>query len=234
MIVVIGLNHRTAPIHVRERLALPKDQIPRALEGMVGDGAIGEAMLISTCNRVELVVSGKDGAASDLDSVAEEAVRRVSDLSPEVRQHLYVHRGSDAVRHLFRVASSLDSLVLGEPHILGQVKDAFELARKTGTVGGCLHRRRTVTADLQSDPDARYRVLARRPIDSALQQRQTGTVQRREAKVVPDGPVEPWSQGWRTVFKPAASADHCQGGSRTADVLPDRLQVGCQRAVHAS
>ena len=140
MIVVIGLNHRTAPIHVRERLALPKDQIPRALEGMVGDGAIGEAMLISTCNRVELVVSGKDGAASDLDSVAEEAVRRVSDLSPEVRQHLYVHRGSDAVRHLFRVASSLDSLVLGEPQILGQVKDAFELARKTGTVGGCLHR----------------------------------------------------------------------------------------------
>ncbi len=140
MIVVIGLNHRTAPINVRERLALPKAQIPQALKAIVERSGIGEAMLISTCNRVELVVSGKEGGAADLDAVAADAVAALSELSAEIGQHLYVHRGSDAVRHLFRVASSLDSLVLGEPQILGQVKDAFELARTTGTIGGCLHR----------------------------------------------------------------------------------------------
>jgi glutamyl-tRNA reductase len=97
-------------------------------------------MLISTCNRVELVAAGRQGAASDLERVAEDARAAVVELAPSVAGHLYVHEGRAAVEHLFRVAASLDSLVLGEPQILGQVKDAFETARRAGTIGGCLHR----------------------------------------------------------------------------------------------
>ncbi|MBI3202910.1 MAG: glutamyl-tRNA reductase [Myxococcales bacterium] len=140
MIVVAGLSHRTAPIAVRERIALPKAEIPRVLTQFVARPAIGEAMLISTCNRVELIVAGKNGPASELSAVGRDAVEGLAALASGVRQHLYVHEGVDAVRHLFRVASSLDSLVLGEPQILGQVKDAFETARVAGTIGGCLHR----------------------------------------------------------------------------------------------
>lgn len=140
MIVVIGLSHKTAPIAVREKIALPKSEIPKVLGQLVERPAVGEAMLISTCNRVELVAAGKDGPRSDLTEVARSASEGLVAVAPVVRQHLYAHAGTDAVRHLFRVASSLDSIVLGEPQILGQVKDAFELARAAGTIGGCLHR----------------------------------------------------------------------------------------------
>jgi len=140
MIVVVGLSHKTAPIGVREKIALPKAEIPRVLSQLVEREAVGEAMLISTCNRVELVGAGRRGPASELAEVERDIVEGLSTLAPGVRQHLYVHEGMDAVRHLFRVASSLDSLVLGEPQILGQVKDAFETARVAGTIGGCLHR----------------------------------------------------------------------------------------------
>jgi glutamyl-tRNA reductase len=125
---------------VREKIALPKDEIPRVLQQLVERPAIGEAMLVSTCNRVELVAAGRQGATSDLEAVARDVVGALSALAPGVHDHLYVHAGSNAVRHLFRVASSLDSLVQGEPQILGQLKQAFEAARGAGTVGGCLHR----------------------------------------------------------------------------------------------
>jgi len=140
VIVVVGLSHKTAPIDVRETIALPKGEIGRALTRFASRREIGEAMLISTCNRVELVVAGRQGPASDLELVAEDARGAVVELAPKVAPYLYVHEGREAVQHLFRVAASLDSLVLGEPQILGQVKDAFETARKAGTVGGCLHR----------------------------------------------------------------------------------------------
>jgi len=140
MIVVVGLSHRTAPIEVREKIALPKDEIPRVLRQLTARPAMGEAMLVSTCNRVELIAAGRQGPSSVLDQVASEAVEGLSALAPDVKSHLYVHAGTDAVRHLFRVASSLDSIVQGEPQILGQLKQAFEAARAAGTVGGCLHR----------------------------------------------------------------------------------------------
>lgn len=140
MIVVVGLSHKTAPISVREKIALPKDDIPRVLRQLTSLPSVGEAMLISTCNRVELVAAGRRGAASDLEQVGREIVSALSEIAPGVHAHLYVHAGPEAVRHLFRVASSLDSLVQGEPQILGQVKNAFELARTAGTIGGCLHR----------------------------------------------------------------------------------------------
>ena len=139
MIVVVGLSHRSAPIQVRERLAFPHDALPTLLQGIV-HGPIGEALVVSTCNRVELVAAGTDGARSDLSEVARAAQAAVADRAPGIETHLYTHVGADAVRHLFRVAASLDSLVLGEPQILGQLKDAYDVARDAGTAGSVLHR----------------------------------------------------------------------------------------------
>lgn len=140
MIVVVGLSHRTAPIAVRERLVLDADGLPDFLRELVQRPEVGEALLVSTCNRVELVAAGPAGFDSDLDALARACVAALSARAPEIAPHLYAHVGGAAVRHLFRVAASLDSMVLGEPQILGQVKDAFELARRVGTVGSVLHR----------------------------------------------------------------------------------------------
>ena len=138
MIVVVGLSHRTAPIEVREQLALPKDQISVVLAELLQQPAIAEAMIVSTCNRVEIVASGQSGA--DLEAVTRAVRQVVSQRAPGVTNHLYAHQGGAAVRHLFRVASSLDSLVVGEPQILGQVKDAYELARGSRSVGSTLNQ----------------------------------------------------------------------------------------------
>ncbi|MDX2054679.1 MAG: glutamyl-tRNA reductase [Polyangiaceae bacterium] len=139
MIVVVGLSHKTAPIAVRERLAIDKERAQALLRGCA-TGNIGEAILLSTCNRVELFVAGKEGREADLPLVAKEAVAQLTHSAPEVAAHLYTHSGNLAVQHLFRVASSLDSMVLGEPQILGQLKQAYENARECGTVGASLHR----------------------------------------------------------------------------------------------
>src|SRR5258706_10959876 len=116
---VLGLSHRTAPIEVRERVAFADDAIAPALRQIVALPGVGEAMIISTCNRVELY-AGVDG-----DQVAAEVQRFLIDargLPRTIEQHLYLHDGEQAVRHLFRVAASLDSMVVGESQILGQVK----------------------------------------------------------------------------------------------------------------
>jgi glutamyl-tRNA reductase len=140
MIVVVGLSHRTAPIAVREKLVLNAEGLPDFLRALVQHPQVGEALLVSTCNRVELVAAGRAGFDSDLVQVAKACVDALSQNAPGIAPHLYSHVGGVAVRHLFRVAASLDSMVLGEPQILGQVKDAYELARTTGTVGPVLHR----------------------------------------------------------------------------------------------
>jgi len=138
MITVVGLSHKTAAIEVRERLSLGKQRIPLFLEELLRQGAASEALLVSTCNRVELVATGAAGA--DLGAVRDACMLALEREAPGIHAHLYGHTGAAAVRHLFRVASSLDSLVLGEPQILGQVKEAFELARHAGTLGPTLHR----------------------------------------------------------------------------------------------
>ncbi len=133
-IFCLGLSHKTAPLTVRERLALGNDKTEQVLKGLV-DG-LAEAMLVSTCNRVEFYV-----AADTADAARERLRADVAGLGgPESLDHLYEHRGDEALVHLFRVAASLDSMVLGEPQILGQVKDAYELARKAGSVRGELSR----------------------------------------------------------------------------------------------
>ena len=139
MITVVGLSHKSAPIEVREQFALPADRVPELLSRLVARPEVGEALLVSTCNRVELFAAARGGAP--LEVVAHAGREMLAALAPGApTDALYALTGGAAVKHLFSVASSLDSLVLGEPQILGQVKDAYEVARRTGTVGAVLHR----------------------------------------------------------------------------------------------
>jgi glutamyl-tRNA reductase len=138
-IIVLGLNHKTAPVHIRERVAFPEKVIHEPLRAMRGLAGVRENMILSTCNRVEItavVERPEEGAAAIRRFVAEHHQVPEAELAP----HLYLHAGSEAVRHLFRVASSLDSLVVGEPQILGQVKDAYQFAREAGSIGMVLDR----------------------------------------------------------------------------------------------
>jgi len=135
--VVVGLSHRTAPVEVRERLAVAPSDLQRELREIATCSGFEEALLISTCNRVELYAT----SANPLDAAREAKqtlTKRLGDAAGE--GVLYQERGIDAVRHVFRVASSLDSLVVGEPQILGQVKDAFDAANEAGTIGTLLGR----------------------------------------------------------------------------------------------
>jgi glutamyl-tRNA reductase len=135
---ISGLNHRTAPIELREQLALPEDKLSEILREAHATGVLSEVMILSTCNRVEVY-----GVA---DAPREARRRAWSLLCQErgvelasVEPLLYAKSDADAVHHCFRVASSLDSMILGEPQILGQVKDAFHLAQHCRTVGPLLH-----------------------------------------------------------------------------------------------
>lgn len=135
--VVVGLSHRTAPVEVRERLAVPPGRLEQELREISANGRFDEALLISTCNRVELYATSAnpiEAAQSAKKALAE----RLSDAATD--EVLYQQRGVDVIRHVFRVASSLDSLVVGEPQILGQVKEAFDAAKGAGTVGTLLGR----------------------------------------------------------------------------------------------
>ena len=138
MISVVGVSHRTTPIEVREQLALDDAERTALLRGLVETSAVAEALVVSTCNRVEVVVAPAPG--SDERMAADVVMQRLLSRVPVAMPHLYCHLGPRAVHHLFRVTASLDSLVVGEPQILGQVKDAFERARLAGTLGASLHR----------------------------------------------------------------------------------------------
>ena len=136
-LLLIGVSHRTAPVAVRERLAVEPDAVAAALAELTALSAVREAAMISTCNRVELyaAVDDPDRASADLAGIL---ARRAGVAVGDLAEHLYQHRDAAAVRHLFRVASSLDSLVIGEPQILGQTKDAYDAAVQHGTAGALL------------------------------------------------------------------------------------------------
>jgi glutamyl-tRNA reductase len=127
---LLGVNHRTAPVEVRERLAIPESKLPQALQQLMTIPGVNEAMILSTCNRVEIVAQTANGS-TDL----RHFLKQYFQVDPTPYEpHLYEFRQDDAVRHVFRVASSLDSMVVGEPQILGQVKEAYATARAAGTV----------------------------------------------------------------------------------------------------
>jgi len=133
-LALIGVNHKTAPIELRERIAISREELPETTRALAALPGVAECMIVSTCNRVE-ILAAIESPAVDVTSFLHRHFR----LDPELlAPHLYEHRDQEAVRHLFRVAASLDSMVVGEPQILGQVKEAFAVARASGTVGGQL------------------------------------------------------------------------------------------------
>jgi len=135
----IGLNHKTAPVELRERLAVGEDEIAEILKQRIACPAIREAALLSTCNRVEMTVVTHDPDAA-IAAVHEWFAEKAGMDLEEVCEHLYSHTTDHAIKHLFSVASGLDSLVLGEPQILGQVKASYEHALAAGCAGHVLHR----------------------------------------------------------------------------------------------
>lgn len=130
---MIGVSHRTAPLEIRESLSVTGEALKAELLRL--RGVVTEAMVVSTCNRFELYYAPDRAPSPDLSDVVEAALLQ---RQPAARGHTYRHEGEAAVRHLFRVASSLDSIVVGEPQILGQVKDAYQAAVEVGVVGGVL------------------------------------------------------------------------------------------------
>jgi glutamyl-tRNA reductase len=132
---VFGINHRSAPLEVREKLAFAPERQSEAVADLAAQPGVGEAVLVSTCNRTEVYCHAED-AASARAWLEREAARSGLVLD----SHLYWHTGDAAVRHAFRVAAGLDSMVVGEPQILGQVKQSVRLAENAGTVGTTLGR----------------------------------------------------------------------------------------------
>jgi glutamyl-tRNA reductase len=140
-IVLVGVNHKTAPVEVRERLAFSDEACAEGLRTLVDGEIIREGLIVSTCNRVEILT------ATTADQL-QQGAQRITDFLDSARglpagfvaKHLYSHTDDQAVRHLFRVASSLDSMVLGEPQVLGQVRRAYSLAVEAGTAGRVLNR----------------------------------------------------------------------------------------------
>jgi glutamyl-tRNA reductase len=146
-VLAIGLNHHSAPLDVRARFAFTPERLPAALHSLRERlaRAAPEATLLSTCNRTELYVAAGDaavaGAAADLAQPALAWLAEQGGASPaQLADHAYVAEGSAAARHAFRVAAGLDSMVLGEPQILGQIKLAVREAGLAGTLGSTLHQ----------------------------------------------------------------------------------------------
>ena len=132
---VLGINHQTAPVSLRETVAFGPDTLRQALASLRAQAGVQEAVLLSTCNRTELYARSDNGPDALANWLAGQ--QRAGD---DLHAYLYRHDEADAVRHLFRVATGLDSLVLGEPQILGQVKQAWNDARDAGSLGGPLDR----------------------------------------------------------------------------------------------
>jgi glutamyl-tRNA reductase len=134
---ITGVSHKTAPVEVRERLAFRPETLPAALADLKAREGVAEAVILSTCNRVEITVTTDD--AFDPQAIVDSFLADQKSVSAEsIAPHLYRHEGQDAIHHLFRVAASLDSMVVGEPQILGQLKAAYASAKDCGSLCGWL------------------------------------------------------------------------------------------------
>lgn len=137
-LVVIGLSHHQTPVDIRERMSFSTEDSERLLKSLSAEGLIDEGMLLSTCNRTELMVSVGDANVLPLlqERLAADRCVQLEQLNP----HWVVHVGAQAIHHIFRVTASLDAMVVGEAQILGQVKDAYHVARQLGMLQHILHR----------------------------------------------------------------------------------------------
>ena len=140
-IILVGVNHKTAPVEIRERLAFSDEACAEGLRRLVDGEVVREGLIVSTCNRVEIL------SATTTEQTESGAGRLAQFLDASgqlpagfLNKHLYSHTNEDAIRHLFRVASSLDSMVVGEPQVLGQVRHAYAIGVEAGTVGRTLNR----------------------------------------------------------------------------------------------
>jgi glutamyl-tRNA reductase len=133
---ILGLNHTTAPVEIREQVIYSGDDVGRALAALVQLQGIDEAVILSTCNRTEFYLDSDAGGLAALESWLKDD----QSLSEDAEAALFTLNSEEAIRHLFRVACGLDSMVLGEPQILGQLKDAFRQAEQSATVGSQLSR----------------------------------------------------------------------------------------------
>ena len=136
MFAIVGVSYRTAPIEVREKVSLSTEELGECLAMLRAHPAVEEVAVVSTCNRVDIMLSG----AEDAEAISEAACAFFVGREPRSASHLYRYQGSAAIRHLFRLACSLDSMVVGEPQILGQLKQAVEFARVEGHVAADLSR----------------------------------------------------------------------------------------------
>jgi len=132
-LMAYGINHKSAPLSVREQLAFHPEQTPEVLHALISREAVNEAVVLSTCNRTEIYTASNHHGA-----VKEWLSKQPRVSNHEISTFCYQYQGVDMVRHLMRVASGLDSMVLGEPQILGQIKHAYSIACDAGTVGGRL------------------------------------------------------------------------------------------------
>jgi glutamyl-tRNA reductase len=140
-IVLVGVNHKSAPLAVRELLALSDDACASGLQSLVDGEIVREGLIVSTCNRVEVLTETAKGQLNETTERIIQFLTRANELPPsQFETQLYQHIDDQAVRHLFRVASSLDSMVVGEPQILGQVRRAYSIALEAGTTGRILNR----------------------------------------------------------------------------------------------
>jgi len=138
-IILLGINHKTAPVEIRERLAVSKEEAAEMLDAIKESASVNEVVIFSTCNRVEILMAANDKAGA-----VEAAKSHLSEFKNVplslFQDSIYIHEGDEAVRHIFRVASSLDSMMVGEPQILGQIKEAYFNATKRKTSGVILNR----------------------------------------------------------------------------------------------
>ncbi len=136
-LLALGINHKTAPVNIREKVAFAPDKMEGALQDLLNSTAVNEAAIVSTCNRTELYVGLNDDDTNSIVSWLGDYHQLSHD---ELSPYVYTHLDTGAVQHILRVASGLDSLVLGEPQILGQLKDAYHTASHAGTIGQQLNR----------------------------------------------------------------------------------------------
>ncbi len=141
-LLLLGVNHTTAPVEVRERLAIPNERLADATRTLAHQPGVREAIILSTCNRVELLTVQDDAAEMEPRANATGMIRFLNEYlnvrAADIQPHVYEFREREAIRHLFRVASSLDSMVVGEPQILGQVKQSWSVGREVGAVKATL------------------------------------------------------------------------------------------------
>ena len=135
MIFTLGINHHSAPLAIRERVAFGADKLPQALAHLTRERPVREAAILSTCNRTEIYCSAESPEVV-IDWLADYHQVERAAIAP----YVYTHDQPEAIRHAFRVASGLDSMVIGEPQILGQMKDAVRAAEESGTLGTQLHK----------------------------------------------------------------------------------------------